>query len=149
MRRIAFAWLAIAIFAITALNLTVRSASASSGTKTSESPIVTEARRWIGTNPTGRDRLWCARFMNFVLHRAGYRGTGSDMASSFASYGHRVWGPRVGAIAVMTRSNNGGHVGVVSGIDRNGDPIIISGNQNRRVGVAVYPRERIYAYVLP
>jgi hypothetical protein len=26
---------------------------------------------------------------------------------------------------------------------------IISGNHNKRVGVGVYPRERVYAYVVP
>ena len=46
---------------------------------------VSEARRWIGTNPTDRNSLWCARFMNFVLERSGYQGTGSDAAKSFAS----------------------------------------------------------------
>ncbi len=109
---------------------------------------VEEARRWIGTNPTDMSRRWCARFMNFVLERSGYSGTGSDAAKSFASYGRRVPGPRIGAIAVMHRKN-GGHVGVVSGFDSNGNPIIISGNHNKRVGVAVYPRERVYAYVVP
>jgi uncharacterized protein (TIGR02594 family) len=148
MRRIAFARLTVAAFAIAAISTSVQCAVAANSKATS-SNIVTEARRWIGTNPTGRDKLWCARFMNFVLQRAGYRGTGSDMASSFASYGHRVWGPRVGAIAVMTRGTDGGHVGVVSGIDHNGNPIIISGNHNKRVDVGVYPRERIYAYVMP
>ncbi len=49
----------------------------------------------------------------------------------------------------MHRGKNGGHVGVVSGFDSNGNPIIISGNHNKRVGVAVYPRERVYAYVVP
>jgi uncharacterized protein (TIGR02594 family) len=111
--------------------------------------VVSEARRWIGTNPTGRARLWCARFMNFVLKRAGLKGTSSDMARSFASYGKRVPGPRVGAIAVMSRGRNGGHVGVVSGIDANGNPIIISGNYGRRVAEAKFSRGRIYAYVMP
>jgi uncharacterized protein (TIGR02594 family) len=111
---------------------------------------VSEARRWIGTNPTDRDTLWCARFMNFVLERTGYQGTGSDAARSFASYGQRVSGPQVGAIAVMSRGKNGGHVGIVSGIDASGNPIIISGNSNgRRVYEGAYPRGRIYAYVLP
>jgi len=111
---------------------------------------VSEARRWIGTNPTDRDRLWCARFMNFVLERSGFQGTGSDAAKSFASYGHRVSGPQIGAIAVMSRGKNGGHVGIVSGIDASGNPIIISGNSNgRRVYEGTYPRGRIYAYVLP
>jgi uncharacterized protein (TIGR02594 family) len=114
----------------------------------SPSNIVAVARRYIGGNPTGRSRLWCARFMNFVLKRAGYHGTGSDMARSFAHYGHRVSGPRVGAIAVMSR-RGGGHVGVVSGIDAKGNPIIISGNHGRRVAESKYHSGRIYAYVMP
>jgi uncharacterized protein (TIGR02594 family) len=110
--------------------------------------LVSEARRYIGGNPTGRGRLWCARFMNMVLERSGHRGTGSDMARSFASYGHRVSGPQIGAIAVMSR-RGGGHVGVVSGIDANGNPIVVSGNNGHRVREAPYPRGRIYAYVIP
>jgi hypothetical protein len=43
----------------------------------------------------------------------------------------------------------GGHVGVVSGIDANGNPIIVSGNHNHTVAESVYPRSRISAYVLP
>jgi uncharacterized protein (TIGR02594 family) len=113
------------------------------------STLVSEARRYIGGNPTGRRSLWCARFMNFVLKRAGYSGTSSDMARSFASYGHRISGPRVGAIAVMSRGRRGGHVGVVSGIDAKGNPIIISGNHGHRVAEATYSRGRIYAYVMP
>jgi uncharacterized protein (TIGR02594 family) len=110
--------------------------------------IVAEARRWLGTNPTSRRTLWCARFMNFVLKRVGLSGTSSDLAQSFASYGHRLSGPKVGAIAVMHRSG-GGHVGVVSGFDRRGNPIVISGNYGHRVAEAVYSRGRIYAYVAP
>ena len=72
--------------------------------------------------------------MNFVLERSGYSGTNSDAAKSFASYGVRVRGPQVGAIAVMTRGKNGGHVGVVSGIDSSGNPIVISGNHGKKVG---------------
>lgn len=114
-----------------------------------DSRVVSEARRWIGTNPTSRSTLWCARFMNFVLERTGHRGSGSDMASSFSSYGKRISGPQVGAIAVMSRGKRGGHVGVVSGIDGSGNPIIISGNHGRRVAEATYSRGRIYAYVMP
>ncbi len=112
------------------------------------SDVVAEARRYIGGNPTGRSSLWCARFMNMVLQRSGHKGTGSDMARSFASYGQRISGPQVGAIAVMSR-RGGGHVGIVSGIDAKGNPIVVSGNHSRRVAESVYPRGRIYAYVLP
>ena len=117
--------------------------------------VVAEARRYIGTNPTRYTSLWCADFINLVLERTGYRGTRSRLARSFASYGTRVAGPQVGSIAVMSRrgpaagGGPGGHVGVVSGVDPNGNPIIISGNHNKRVAEAVYPRARIYAYVMP
>jgi uncharacterized protein (TIGR02594 family) len=112
------------------------------------SDVVTEARRYIGGNPTGRGSLWCARFMNMVLERSGHHGTGSDMARSFANYGQRVSGPQIGAIAVMGR-RGGGHVGVVSGIDASGNPIVVSGNNGNRVREAVLSRSRIYAYVIP
>jgi uncharacterized protein (TIGR02594 family) len=112
------------------------------------SNVVAEARRYIGGNPTGRGSLWCARFMNMVLQHSGYRGTGSDLARSFASYGQRVSGPQIGAIAVMGR-RGGGHVGVVSGIDAGGNPIVVSGNNGNRVREAPISRGRIYAYVMP
>jgi uncharacterized protein (TIGR02594 family) len=112
------------------------------------SNVVAEARRYLGGNPTDRGSLWCARFMNMVLQRSGYRGTGSDLARSFASYGQRVPGPQIGAIAVMGR-RGGGHVGVVSGIDAGGNPIVVSGNNGNRVREAPISRGRIYAYVMP
>ena len=113
------------------------------------SSLVAEARHWIGGNPTGRASLWCGHFMNFVLERTGHHRSPSNTARSFASYGHRISGPQVGAIAVMSRGRSGGHVGVVSGIDSSGNPIIISGNHGHRVAEAVYPRSRIFAYVMP
>jgi uncharacterized protein (TIGR02594 family) len=113
------------------------------------SNIVAEARRYLGGNPTSRGSLWCARFMNMVLQHSGYRGTGSDMASSFARYGQRVSGPQVGAIAVMSRGRRGGHVGIITGIDAKGNPIMISGNNGNRVREAPISRGKIYAYVMP
>jgi uncharacterized protein (TIGR02594 family) len=112
------------------------------------SGLVSEARRYLGGNPTGRGSLWCARFMNLVLQHSGYKGTGSDMANSFASYGQRISGPQVGAIAVMGR-RGGGHVGIITGIDASGNPIMISGNNGNRVREAPISRGRIYAYVMP
>jgi uncharacterized protein (TIGR02594 family) len=124
------------------------SAATASPSGFGSSDVVAEARRFIGGNPTGRASLWCARFMNMVLQRSGFHGTGSDMARSFASYGQRVSGPQVGAIAVMGR-RGGGHVGVVSGIDASGNPILVSGNNRNRVVEAPISRGRIYAYVMP
>ena len=107
------------------------------------------ARRYKGTNPTNRRSLWCADFMNLVLDRSGMKGTSSSMAKSFASYGTRLPGPKVGAIAVLSRGKNGGHVGIVTSIDENGNPTLLSGNHNNTVAEAKYSRGRIYAYVWP
>ena len=109
--------------------------------------LVVEARKYIGSNPTGRGNLWCGAFMDMVLKRTGHPG-GGNLASAYARYGSRVSGPQVGAIAVMGR-RGGGHVGVVSGVDANGNPIIVSGNHNHTVAESVYPARRIHAYVLP
>ena len=111
--------------------------------------LVLEARKYLGTNPTDRKRLWCATFMNLILGKLGYSGTHSDAARSFAYYGKRISKPEVGAIAVLTRGRRGGHVGVVTGVDPHGNPIIISGNHNKRVGEGIYPRSRVIAYVVP
>ena len=105
--------------------------------------LVSEARKYLGTNPTGRGRQWCGAFMDLVLKKTGHAG-GGNLAIAYARYGTRVSGPQVGAIAVMNH-----HVGVVSGIDANGNPIIVSGNHNNTVAESVYPRSRIAAYVEP
>lgn len=112
------------------------------------SSVVAEARRYLGGNPTSLPSLWCARFMNMVLQHAGFHGTGSDMAASFAHYGQRVSGPQVGAIAVMKR-RGGGHVGIISGIDSRGQLRMISGNSHNRVREATVSRAHIYAFVMP
>jgi uncharacterized protein (TIGR02594 family) len=105
--------------------------------------LVSEARKYMGTNPTGRGSQWCGAFMDLVLKKTGHTG-GGNLARAYARYGTRISGPQIGAIAVMNH-----HVGVVSGIDPNGNPIIVSGNHNRTVAESVYPRSRIAAYVMP
>lgn len=104
------------------------------------SSLVERARPHMGQTASQlglRRSLWCAAFMNMITNG----GTGSDQAISYAHYGAPVSGPVVGAIAVMRH-----HVGVVSGVDPHGNPIIISGNHNHKVGEGVYPRSRVISY---
>ncbi len=115
--------------------------------------VLLEALRWRGRTarqiglPT---QLWCADFMNFVLRRAGGKGTQSRAARSFLDYGKRLDGPRVGAIAILYRKgNNSGHVGVVRGTDGQGNPILVSGNHGPTVTQSVYPKSKVMAYVMP
>jgi len=49
--------------------------------------LVTEARKYIGTNPTGRASLWCGAFMDLVLKRTGHRG-GGNLASAYNMLRH-------------------------------------------------------------
>lgn len=108
--------------------------------------LVEQARSYMGrTGPSlGLPaRLWCSDFLNMLTGG----GTGSRLAKSWLAK-PRVR-PQIGAIAVMSRGRRGGHVGVVSGFDEDGNPIIVSGNHGRRVGEGVYDRRRIIAYVSP
>jgi uncharacterized protein (TIGR02594 family) len=111
------------------------------------SSVLAIARGYLGGNPTGRRRLWCAYFMNLVERKAGRSGTGSGMARSYASYGRRVSNPRPGDIAVLRRKG-GGHVGYVMSTSGN-KVTLISGNYGRKVGIGTYPRSRVVAFVRP
>lgn len=108
--------------------------------------LVERARAYMGrTGPSlGLPAsLWCADFINMLTGG----GTGSRLAKSWLDMPRTS--ARVGAVAVLSRGRRGGHVGVVSGFDARGNPIIVSGNHNRRVGEAVYPKGRVIAYVEP
>lgn len=111
------------------------------------SSLIAEARRYLGRNPTGWAHNWCGKFLDMVLRHVGYRG-GGNLALAYAKYGHRLPGPQVGAIAVFNR-RGGGHVGIVTGIDSNGNPVVISGNYNHRVAETTFPARLAVAYVAP
>lgn len=83
--------------------------------------------------------LWCADFMNMLV------GGSDRRAISYASRGTKAQHGCINCVAVTTRKG-GAHVGVVSGYDESGNPIIVSGNHNKRVGVAAYDKRRIIAY---
>ena len=115
--------------------------------------VLLEALRWRGRTAKQiglPSQLWCADFMNFVLRRAGGKGTQSRSARSFLEYGKRLDGPRVGAIAILfRRGGNNSHVGVVRGTDGQGNPILVSGNHGPTVMQSVYPKSKVMAYVMP
>ena len=115
--------------------------------------VLLEALRYRGktANQLGLPAaLWCADFMNFVLNKAGGKGTHSRSARSFLQFGKKLEGPRVGAIVIFSRGGpNSGHVGVVRGTDGEGNPIVVSGNHGHKVWESVYPKHKVLAYVMP
>ena len=107
------------------------------------SDVVNRARSYIGAtaHEVGvRSTLWCSAFLRKVTGASGV----DDRALSWESHQHIA--PQVGAIVTMGR-RGGGHVGVVSGFTKSGDPIVISGNNGNRVRESVIPRGRIRAWV--
>lgn len=107
------------------------------------SGLASRARQYMGATAgqLGLPRsLWCADFMNKITQ------SGSDRtAMSYARRGSPAPYGCTDCVAV-TRRRGGGHVGVVTGYDGSGNPILISGNHSRRVGVGTYNRRSVVAY---
>lgn len=109
------------------------------------SGLVAQARAHIGTNPTGWRRLWCGRFIAMVAPQVAAKVGNPNMAKAYLAL-PRTSG-NVGDIAVMKR-RGGGHVGIVSGFDSAGNPIIVSGNAGGGiVREGTYDRGRVIAFV--
>ena len=112
----------------------------------SDSNLVAKARQYVGMNARQiglhRYTLWCSAFLRFI---AGSPRGVDDRAISWMN--QQRDSARVGAIVILQSVRQ--HVGVVSGFDPRGNPIVISGNHNNRVAEAVYPRRSVIAYVVP
>lgn len=115
---------------------------------------IAEARRYKGM--TGAQlamkhrRLWCGEFMGKVAKATGMKTPRNpNWAADWAEVGHRISSPQPGAVALIARRGRIGHVGIVTGVDGNGNPIIISGNHNDRVVETAYPRGSVAAYIMP
>ncbi len=110
-------------------------------------PLVDKARALIGQTAAQLglpQHLWCADFIAKIAPEAARKVSNPRWARDYAELPKT--GPKIGAIAVLSRGN-GGHIGVISGFDSRGNPIIISGNHGHRVAEAKYPKHRVIAYV--
>ncbi len=73
----------------------------------------------LGEGPGRQNRDWCAAFVNYCLHRAGFSHTGSAGAGSFAR--RASWSfdallePRVGCVIVLG-ARPGSHVGFLADV---------------------------------
>ena len=108
------------------------------------SGVLPAAERYRGTNPTGLSIPWCAVFANLILARAGFSGTGSAAARSFAQYGRPASGPAPGVIAVWPH-----HVGFVVGSAGPGRIRVVSGNHNHLVQESTYATRSVMAFRYP
>jgi uncharacterized protein (TIGR02594 family) len=113
-----------------------------SSTKRTGADLINKASVHLGSSARQLglpNRLWCADFMNMLV------GGNDRRAISYKTRGKPAAHGCTNCIAI-TKRKGGQHVGVVSGYDEAGNPIIISGNHNRRVGIGVYARNKVLAY---
>lgn len=100
---------------------------------------------------TTDDVPWCSAFVNWVMERAGYRGTRRANARSWLDWGMKLEEPKVGCIAVLSRgviSAGQGHVGFfVAALPSR--IVLLGGNQNDGVCRHEYGSGRVLEYVWP
>lgn len=87
------------------------------------------------------ETAWCSEAVNLWVTEAGYEGTNSAAAKSWAAWGTEIAEGVLGCIVVMTRPG-GNHVALYLGEDDDG-VFVWGGNQSNRVCVAHYPWDMV------
>jgi uncharacterized protein (TIGR02594 family) len=92
---------------------------------------------------------WCAAFVNGILEQLGQRGTGSNMAISFAKYKTATKTPQKGDIVVI-RAGRGGrgsgnHVGIFEKFVGN-KVAVLGGNQRNAVKISYFSKSSVISY---
>jgi uncharacterized protein (TIGR02594 family) len=93
---------------------------------------------------------WCSSFANWVVTRAGGRGTGSAASRSWLQWGRPIDRVVPGCIAVFSRGSNpqSGHVGFA--LEDDGNHIhLLGGNQGNAVSIVRYPKSRLLSLRIP
>lgn len=110
-------------------------------------PRIVEYHATTTLRATDDEVPWCSSFVNWCVQRAGYVGTRSAAARSWAKWGTKIDNPVAGCIVVMTRTG-GGHVGFYE----DGDAFnvhVLGGNQDDAVNVRKFRASRVLCYVMP
>ena len=109
---------------------------------------IEEYLRTTGKNTTD-ETPWCSAFVNWVMSQAGYKGTNSALARSWADWGDPVAPGTLGSIVVFTRGK-GGHVGFCVGYDsRTGNIKLLGGNQSDKVRISNYSNRNVISWRWP
>jgi uncharacterized protein (TIGR02594 family) len=103
---------------------------------------------------TNDDTAWCALFAGWVIHKAGYKPTGSLRAKSYLEWGVPATiadVPSGNVVAVFHRGKPGaptGHVGIVSRMTDK-SLYLVGGNQSNNVTEALYKQDKLLALRKP
>jgi uncharacterized protein (TIGR02594 family) len=100
---------------------------------------------------SGAKVAWCSSFMNYLIYLLGLTGTGSALARSWLKWGRKIESPIKGCIVVFWRdsiSSHLGHVALYSHMDEK-YIYVLGGNQDNKVSIKAYPKERLLAFIVP
>jgi uncharacterized protein (TIGR02594 family) len=95
------------------------------------------------------ETAWCSALVGWAFEINGVPSSRFESARSWLDWGQRLNEPLPGCVVVLSRVDGGGHVGFVVGRTANGGLVVLSGNQDNKVGIAVFPRHRVLGYRWP
>jgi uncharacterized protein (TIGR02594 family) len=108
--------------------------------------------KWLVTlKAWWRDDLtpWCGTFCGAVFREVGLKIPAAwYRAKAWLNWGVTLTSPAYGCVVVFNRKG-GGHVGFVVGINKDGQLMVLGGNQDNMVSVAPFDRERIAGFRWP
>lgn len=104
-----------------------------------------------GPDKESDETPWCSAFVNWCITQAGLQGTDSAWARSWLNWGQEAdWNNLIpGAVVVLQRGENSGHVGFFVDTDAGGQIKLLGGNQGDRVCEAWFPQSRILRIRIP
>ncbi|MBU4681192.1 TIGR02594 family protein [Cedecea davisae] len=91
---------------------------------------------------------WCAAYAGAMLERVGIQSSRFESARSYLNWGVAIKEPAYGCIVVFSR-DGGGHVGFVVGQQKNGDLMVLGGNQSDAINIRAFSRSRVTGYRWP
>jgi uncharacterized protein (TIGR02594 family) len=107
-----------------------------------------------GLRATDDETPWCGSFVAWCLREADipYKAARAAAARSWLSWGRRLDTPTIGCVVVFWRGKRDGwqgHVGFYAGRAKNGDILVLGGNQGDSVSIRPYPADRLLGYRWP
>ena len=98
---------------------------------------------------TDDETPWCAAFVSAMLEISGFVSAQTGWARAYLDWGKSIAIPVRGCIVVFSRGKNMGHVGFVVGRDKNGNLMVLGGNQGDAVNIKPFAVSRVIGYRWP
>ena len=118
-----------------------------------DNPKIVEYHQAVTLKAKDDEVPWCSSFVNWVMKKAGKKGTNSAAARSWLKWGQEISSkvPKYGSIVVLSRGTDliSGHVGFYVGKTIGGSIKVLGGNQGDKVSIAVFSKNKVLGYRWP